>query len=69
MIDDGVELDFLKTGQMIGLGIDHHPLAVVFKLDIFQSQQGDLQPIDHRQVVEASDLIGMGDRNILDLVA
>ena len=35
VIDDGVDLDFFKTREMIGLGIDHHPFAVVFQLDVF----------------------------------
>lgn len=68
MIDNDIEIDFFETGQMIGLRVDHDLFAVIIDLDSVQPFDRDLQPFDHRDVVEAANFVGVGDDDVLDPV-
>jgi len=53
---------------MIGLGVDHYLFAVIVEFDVVQPFDRDLQPLDHGDVVEAANLVRVGDDDVLDPV-
>ena len=69
MVDHRVKLNIFKNRQMGRLRVKHYFFRIVINLDILQPFSRDFQQVDHGQVAQPSDLIGIADGDILYPVA
>ena len=63
MINDGIDLHFLKTREMARLGIYHDNLLIIADLHIAQPLKRNLQPLNHGDIVHPPYLVRVSNYN------
>ena len=69
VVDDRIKVHLFKTGQVRRLRVEQDLLGVIADFQGMQPLDGNLQPLDHLQVIEPPDLVGVPDSDILNPVA
>lgn len=61
VVNDCIKLQFFKTGLVGRLGIQHNQLGIIIHRQGMQTFDGNLQPFDHRYIIQTPNLIGIPD--------